>query len=73
MKINVNQITYLSIIGAISVALGFSTPANILWAVSNPILMIHNHRNGELAQARMFAVFGGIALVGVVRVAWGWL
>ena len=65
--------TYLSIIGAISVAFGYSTPANLLWLMSNPILIIHNHRNGELAQARMFGVFGCIALVGVVRVAWGWL
>lgn len=63
---NLDDLTYVSIIGAGSVALGYTLPANLLWSLSNPILMLHNYRAGQMKQAQMFGVFGIIAIGGVV-------
>jgi len=65
----IEKISYLGIIGAFFVAFGYSTPANIVWAVSNPVLMFYNYRNKEFAQARMFGVFWCIAMIGLLRVS----
>lgn len=57
--------TFLSVVGAFLVALGKPLEANIIWVLSNPILICHNYRIGQLAQSRMFFVFTLISLFGV--------
>lgn len=59
--------TYLSIVGAACVSLGASGAANAIWSISNPALAWHNYRTGDIHQARMFCVFGALALIGLIR------
>lgn len=59
--------TKLGIIGAIFVAFGEPLTANIIWLVSNPLLLYHNHKIGQSSQSRMFFVFTAISLFGVVN------
>lgn len=61
-----DDLTYVSILGAGSVAMGHTFPANLLWSVSNPILALHNYRAGQVKQAQMFGIFGFIAVSGVI-------
>jgi hypothetical protein len=63
----VNIGAFLGGIGAIFVALGQSTPANMIWTISNMILVYHNQKIGQHAQARMFALFAILALGGTCR------
>lgn len=60
-------ITLFSVIGALSVALQRAGPANLLWSISNPVLVWHNLRIGELSQAAMFSVFAVMAVYGAVQ------
>lgn len=60
-------ITLFSVIGALSVALQHAGPANLLWSISNPVLVWHNFRIGELSQAAMFSVFAVMAVYGAVQ------
>lgn len=59
--------TGLSVLGALCVSLGFSTGANAVWCISNPALVIHNWKAGEIYQARMFSVFSLLAIAGIFR------
>lgn len=59
--------THLSVVGAGFVAAGQTWPANLIWSVSNPLLAWHNYRAGDVHQARMFCVFGALALIGLIR------
>ena len=60
-------ITLFSVIGALSVALQHAGPANLLWSISNPILVYHNYSIGEVDQAAMFSVFAVMAVYGAVK------
>ena len=57
----------LSLIGATFVAAGYALPANVVWCISNPLLIWHNYKAGDLHQARMFAAFAVLAILGVIR------
>jgi hypothetical protein len=59
--------TGASILGAVCVSAGHAGTANLVWSISNPGLVYYNWRNGEIAQARMFGVFGILAIIGVFR------
>ncbi len=64
-------VTFLGVVGASLVALGMPLQANIVWVMSNPILIYHNYRIGQLAQSRMFFVFTLISLFGIYNL-WGY-
>lgn len=59
--------TSLGIIGALFVALGKPFSANLIWVISNPILIYHNYKINQLSQSRMFVVFTAISLFGVIN------
>jgi hypothetical protein len=59
--------TGLSIICALCVTLGSHTGANAVWCISNPALIWHNWKAGDIHQARMFGVFFLLAVVGILR------
>jgi len=63
----VNIAAGLGIVGAGFVSLGWPTPANIIWSVSNLILVHHNYRIGQKAQAKMFSIFAALAIGGIIR------
>lgn len=64
-------LTGASIFGAFLVSLGISTGANLVWSISNPLLVLHNLKAGQTDQARMFGVFSILAFLGVGRICWG--
>lgn len=57
--------TYLGIVGAFLVALGKPLEANIIWSISNPILVYHNWKIKEFNQSKMFLVFTLISAFGI--------
>ncbi len=57
--------TGLAILGALYVASGRALAANILWSISNPVLIFHNLYSGQIEQATMFAVFSLVSLYGI--------
>lgn len=59
--------TSLGVVGAVFVALGNPLNANIVWVISNPLLIYHNYRIGQLYQSRMFFVFTIISLFGTIN------
>jgi len=58
--------TGASILGAVCVSAGHAGAANLVWSISNPALSIHNWKQGDIHQARMFGVFGFLAILGVL-------
>ena len=70
-------IPYVNIVGAMFVSLGQPVLANMLWAITNPLLTYSNYKHwlnnpvednkNSLGQARMFGVFFVIAVLGLVR------
>lgn len=56
-----------SVVGALFVAFNFAFIANVIWAITNPLLVFYNYKIGEKHQADMFAVFALIAIYGVLR------
>lgn len=59
--------TSLGIIGAVFVALGKPLTANLIWVVSNPLLIYHNYKINQASQSRMFVVFTVISLFGIIN------
>lgn len=59
--------TSLGIVGAVLVALGKPLSANLVWVVSNPLLIYHNFKIGQLSQSRMFVVFTIISVLGIIN------
>jgi len=57
--------TGLAILGALYVASNRALAANILWSLSNPMLILHNILNGQPEQAAMFVVFSVVSLYGI--------
>jgi len=55
----------LAIIGAIFVAFNNPLYANIVWSVSNPMLVYYNYKINQFPQLRMFSVFTFISIFGV--------
>lgn len=58
-------LTGASIIGAIRAAQGRALEANIIWAITNPLLVWHNLTAGEYEQAGLFFIFTALAVYGV--------
>ena len=59
--------TAFSVCGAIAVAFNRAYIANVVWLISNPLLIYHNYTLGEFEQAAMFTVFALIAIFGTIR------
>lgn len=57
--------TGMAIIGALAVAKNKALFANVVWSISNPLLVGYNYLNGEQEQAIMFGVFTLVAWYGV--------
>ncbi len=57
--------TGLAILGTLYAASNRVLAANILWSISNPMLILHNILNDQPEQAAMFVVFSVIALYGI--------
>ena len=57
--------TTISITGAVLVSMGFPFYANLVWMISNPYMAWYNHKIGQVAQTRLFAIFAITALYGV--------
>lgn len=55
----------MAILGALYVASNRALAANILWGMTNPMLVFFNAANGQIEQAIMFSAFTIIALYGV--------
>ncbi|WP_440946930.1 hypothetical protein ACSAZL_01140 [Methanosarcina sp. T3] len=55
-----------SLIGALFVAAGDAQAANLIWSVSNPLLVWHNCRTRDYSQAFLFFVFWIIAFAGML-------
>lgn len=55
----------LGMAGAISLALKLSVHAQIIWAISNPSLIIYNYYKRDYKQAAMFAVYEAVTLYGI--------
>lgn len=71
MSIMLSKIgTYLGIVGALLVALGKPLEANMIWVISNPVLIHHNRKIKEFNQSKMFVVFTLISVFGVYNL-WG--
>lgn len=62
--------TTMAIIGAIAVARNKALLANIIWSISNPLLVVYNFSTGEIEQSVMFAVFTVVAWYGVYNLKW---
>lgn len=56
-----------SIVGSIGVTLGNTFVANLIWSISNPIMVIHNHNCKQKEQAILFSIFTLLAWVGLLR------
>jgi hypothetical protein len=57
----------VGILGAYYVSSGDSMMANIVWAISNPILIAYNLYKKEYEQAFMFTVFWVLSIRGVIN------
>jgi hypothetical protein len=55
------------IVGALFCALNKSYTANLIWGVSNLLLILYNLQQGEQIQAGLFLVYEVIALFGVCK------
>lgn len=58
--------TFVGLVGAAYVSSGDSLMANIIWAMSNPVLVVYNFKKKEYEQAFMFTVFFILAVRGVL-------
>lgn len=61
----VADIAYVSMIGGLFVSFGNILFGNLIWCITNPILIYHNRKIKQNQQARMFTSFFIIAIVGV--------
>ncbi len=66
----VDIMTYIAMVGAIVVSLGYPFIANVIWLPTNIYLAWYNYKNGQMALVRMFVVYALIALFGIY---WLWL
>jgi len=57
--------TGMAIFGALAVARNKALFANVVWSISNPLLVGYNYYNGMVEQSIMFAVFALVAWYGV--------
>jgi hypothetical protein len=55
------------IIGCIFVALNMSLYANIVWILSNPLMVIYNYRIKEYGQAWLWTLYVIIATFGLLK------
>jgi energy-converting hydrogenase Eha subunit C len=55
-----------SIAGCVFVALDHALFANMIWVISNPMMLIHNLKIKEHAQVVLWATYVCIALAGVI-------
>jgi len=60
-------ITGAAIIGAFYLAKGKALEANIIFAITNPLLAWENFQAGELEQGILFLVFTGLAIYGIIN------
>ncbi len=58
-------VTGMAIFGVLYVASNRALAANILWGITNPMLVFFNASNGQIEQAIMFSAFTIIAYYGV--------
>lgn len=61
------DIAYVSMFGGIWISFGNILIGNLIWCVTNPILIYHNRQIKQVQQARMFSWFFIIALIGVIN------
>lgn len=57
--------TLLSIVAALCVARGKSLIANVIWSVTNIIIIHYNYCIGEMEMAFLFGVYQLISLYGI--------
>ncbi len=67
MKILPTLATVLAVMGAVNAALGNSFEANMIWAVSNPLLIYHFITIREYEVMIMNMIFWIIAIYGVIN------
>lgn len=59
--------TGIGIMGASFVSSGDSLMANMVWAISNPVLILYNLIKKEYEQAFMFSIFWILSIRGVIN------
>ncbi len=61
----------IAILGGILTAMGFAFWACVVWSISNPYMVYHNYKIGQMAQFRLFLVMTIVSLLGVINL-WPW-
>lgn len=61
--------SYLGIVGAIMVSLNYPLIANIIWGITNPVLIYHMHKLEQYPQRNMFIVFTVVAWFGIYNLS----
>jgi hypothetical protein len=56
-----------NIIGVLMVSLGRPLYANLIWVITNPLLVYHNLCIGQRGQATMFTIYMILAVFGVIN------
>lgn len=59
------DIAYVSMAGGLWVSFGNILIGNLVWCFTNPVLIYHNRKIGQIQQMRMFMLFFLIAMLGV--------
>ena len=58
---------FLGILGAFFVALDVSIAANVIWSVSNVLLIYRAYEMGDIDGAKMFLAYELVCLYGIFR------
>jgi len=57
----------IAILGGILTSLGFAFWACIVWSISNPYLVYHNHKSNQPEQRNLFIVMSVVSLLGIIN------
>lgn len=57
--------TGLGMLGAIVLAAQLPLHAQLIWAVSNPLLIYYNYRRNDVYQMALFSVYEAVTVIGI--------